>query len=193
MTKVSAVSATSRQPWSIVRVASVRDLHDLRHTGVALLSFVGGVRDRPWHGVVLLAVDDQQGAAVGVLRVHLRFRPRVEVRVGHLRERDPGAGDVERVVEPLRLVLVKRVRPAILELVEGECDRATSPGRVDEERPRHLERGCRQWQNAAEDPGVDRHRDRRESPAREHLGHQAPVECPRIAGFSSKAAMTAVV
>jgi hypothetical protein len=44
-------------------VAPVRDLHDLRHGGVAPLPLVGGVRDRPRHRVVLLAVDDQQGTA----------------------------------------------------------------------------------------------------------------------------------
>src|SRR5512132_1343825 len=48
-------------------MASVRHLHDLRDAGVALLPFVGGVRDRPRHRVILLPVDDQQGAAVGVL------------------------------------------------------------------------------------------------------------------------------
>jgi hypothetical protein len=40
-------------------VASVRDLHDLRHCRVAPLPLVRGVRDRPRHRVVLLAVDDQ--------------------------------------------------------------------------------------------------------------------------------------
>ena len=48
--------------------------------------------------MILLAIDDQQGAAIGVLRVYLRLRPRVEVRVAHLHESDPGAGDIERVV-----------------------------------------------------------------------------------------------
>ena len=159
-------------------VASVRDLHDLRHGGVAPLPLVGGVRDRPRHRVVLLALDDQQGAAVGVLRVHLRLRPRVEVRVAHLHERDPGAGDVESVVELLRLLLVQRVRPAVLELVERERDRAAARARIDQERARRPEHGGRQRQNATEDPGVDRHRGRREAPAREHLRQQAPGRVP---------------
>src|SRR6516165_7687131 len=50
----------------------------------------------------------------------LCFCPWVEVRVAHLGERDPGAGDVVGVVELLRFLLVERVRPAVLELVEGE-------------------------------------------------------------------------
>src|SRR5213594_509851 len=102
-------------------VAPVRHLHDLRHGGVAPLPLVGGVRDRPRYGVVLLAVNDQQGTAVGALRVHLRLRPRVEVRVTHLHERDPGGGDVERVVELPRLLFVQGVHPAVLELVEKEA------------------------------------------------------------------------
>src|SRR5262245_6569863 len=40
------------------RVAAVRNLDDLGHAGVVLLTLVRGVRDRPRDGVVLLAVDD---------------------------------------------------------------------------------------------------------------------------------------
>src|SRR4029077_17232076 len=85
-------------------VATVGDLHDLRHTGVAPLPLVASVEvrqwhqvgllavarwcgDRPWRRLVLPTVDDQQGTAVGVLRVNLRLRPRVEVRVAHLDKR----------------------------------------------------------------------------------------------------------
>src|SRR6188472_4535580 len=57
------------------RVAAVGHLHDLGHTWVAALPLVGGVRDRPRHRVILLAIDDQQRTAVRVLRVHLRLRP----------------------------------------------------------------------------------------------------------------------
>src|SRR5688572_23595503 len=64
-------------------MASVRDLRDLRHAGVGLLPLVGSVGDGPRHRVVLLALDDQQRTAVGVLGVHLRLGPRVEVRVAH--------------------------------------------------------------------------------------------------------------
>jgi hypothetical protein len=38
-------------------VASVRNLHDLRHGGVPALPLVGGVRNRPRHRVVARAVD----------------------------------------------------------------------------------------------------------------------------------------
>jgi len=150
-------------------VPPVRDLHDLRHAGVAPLLLVGGVRDRPRHGVVLRAVDDQQGTAVGVRRVHLRLRPRVEVRVAHLGQGDPGAGDVERLVELLCLLLLQRVRPAVLELAGRERDRAAAGERVDQERAHPPEHRGRQGQDAAEDSGVDRHRGRRKAPAREHL------------------------
>src|SRR5689334_3999210 len=53
-------------------VASVRHLHDLGHGGVTPFPLVSGVRDCPRHRVVLLAVDDQQRTAVGVLGVYLR-------------------------------------------------------------------------------------------------------------------------
>src|SRR2546427_10693272 len=45
-------------------VASVRDLHDLRHGGIAPLPLGGGGRERPRHRVILLAPGDQPGAAV---------------------------------------------------------------------------------------------------------------------------------
>src|SRR5215204_5202071 len=55
------------------RVAAIRDLLDLGDTRIALLPLVGGVRDRQGDRVVLIAVDDQERAAVGILRVHLRL------------------------------------------------------------------------------------------------------------------------
>ena len=71
------------------RVASVRDLDDLRDSRIVLLPLVRRVRDRPGHGVVLLAIDDQQRTPVGVLGVDLGLGPRVEVRIAHLHERHP--------------------------------------------------------------------------------------------------------
>ena len=56
------------------RVAAVRDLDDLGHALVALLLLERRVRDRPRDGVVLLAGDDQERPALGVLRVDLRPR-----------------------------------------------------------------------------------------------------------------------
>ena len=85
---------------------------------------------------------------------------------------------MERVVELLRLLVVQRVRPAVLELVERERDRAAARSRVDQERAYSFEHGARQRQNAAEDPGVDRHRCRREAAAREHLRQQAAGRVP---------------
>ncbi len=85
---------------------------------------------------------------------------------------------MERLVELLGLLLAQRVRPAVLELVERERDRAAARERVDQERPNSLEHRGRQWQNAAEDSGIDPHRGRREAPAREHLGQQAPGGMP---------------
>ncbi len=77
-----APAAVDRQ-----RVSAVRDLQDLRHGGVAFLAPERGIRDRPRHRIVLLAGDDQQGAAFRRRRIDLRFRPRVEVGRRGLEER----------------------------------------------------------------------------------------------------------
>src|SRR4051812_11500095 len=60
-------------------VPAVRDLLDLGHGLVPLLPLVGRVCDRPRDRVVLLPVDDQQRAALGMLRLGLCLGPGVEV------------------------------------------------------------------------------------------------------------------
>jgi len=82
------------------------------------------------------------------------------------------------LVELLRFLFIQRVGPAELELVVGQRDRASPRAWVDQERPDALEHRERQWQHAAEDPGVDRDRGRREASAREHQRHQAPGRVP---------------
>jgi hypothetical protein len=64
---------------------------------------------------------------------------RVQVRIAHLNQSDPGPGDMELVVELLRLLFVQGVRPAVLELVECERDRSTACERVEEKRAYALE------------------------------------------------------
>ncbi len=128
--------------------------------------------------MVLLTVDDQQRTAVRVLRVHLRLRPRVEVGVAHLRERQTRTGDVAGVVELPSLLLVERIRPAVLELVEGQRDRAATRAGVDQEWADALEHLEWQWQYTAEDTGVDRDGGRRHTPPCEHLRQQAPSGMP---------------
>src|SRR5262245_25547667 len=95
-------------------VGAVRDLHDLRQARIALLPRACGVRERPQSRVVLSAVDDQQGPAVRGLGVDLRLGPRVEVRVAHLRVSYLGASVMVLLLQLLRLLLVQRVRPAVL-------------------------------------------------------------------------------
>jgi hypothetical protein len=57
--KSSAVWATSRQPWSIVRAWPRFGIFTISViAGVAPLPLVGGVGDRPRHRVILLALDD---------------------------------------------------------------------------------------------------------------------------------------
>src|ERR1700761_3496856 len=57
------------------RVPAVGYLDDLGHPWVALLALERGVRDGPRHGVVLLAVDDQQRPSLRILGVDLRLGP----------------------------------------------------------------------------------------------------------------------
>ena len=170
------MSATSRQPLSMVS-ACPRSGHlgDLGHALVALLLLVGGVGDRPRDRVVLLAGDDQQRPAVGVLAVDLRLGPRVEVGGGGLEERRPGGGHGVGVVELLGLVLADRVGEAEAELLVGQRDGAVAVGGVGEDRRRRLQRGDRQRQDAAEGRGIDGHRGGRQAAAGEDLGQQ-PAE-----------------
>jgi hypothetical protein len=60
---------------------------------------------------------------------------------------------------------------------------AAAGERVDQERAHPPEHRGRQGQNAAEDSGVDRHRGRRQAPAREHLRQQAPGRVPHDRWF----------
>src|SRR5205823_4398933 len=73
------------------RVPAAGDLDGLRHTGISLLALERRLGDRSRHGVVVLAVDDEQRAAVGILRVDLRLGPRIQVRRRRLEERLTGA------------------------------------------------------------------------------------------------------
>src|SRR5439155_13942312 len=91
------------------RVPTTRNLDDLRHTFVPPLPFVGGVRYGPRDGVVLLAVHDQQRSPIRVLRVDLRFGPRVEVCRRGLEQRRARSWDREGVVELVCLGFAHRV------------------------------------------------------------------------------------
>src|SRR5256886_16451914 len=92
------------------RVPAVGYLGDLGHGLVPLLLLVRGVRDRPRDGVVLLAVDDQERPARGVLRVDLRLGPGIQIGGGRLEERRAGRP------HPGTLVRGARPRPA-----QGAC------------------------------------------------------------------------
>src|SRR5260370_17478486 len=104
-------------------VAAVGDLLDVSGGAIALLLFVGGAGDRVRGEVVLLAGDDQHGAAVRVLGAGLRLRERVDVGGRGLEERDPGAGDGIGLIQPPGLVLADRVGES------GQPSRYTAPAR----------------------------------------------------------------
>src|SRR5258707_13066137 len=72
---------------------------DLRDAGILLLLLVGGMGNRPRHGVVVLAGDDQQRSTLGILRVDLGFGPRVEIGGGRPGERPPRAWHRGRILK----------------------------------------------------------------------------------------------
>src|SRR5947199_10448473 len=81
---------------------------DLSHAGILLLFLIGGMGDRPRHGVVVLAGDDQQWSTFGIFGVDLSFRPWVEIGGGCLEDRHTGAGHRVRLVQGVRFALVYR-------------------------------------------------------------------------------------
>src|SRR6266516_4369809 len=97
---------------------------DLSDSWIFLLSLVGGMGNRPWHGVVELARDDQQRSTLGILRVDLGFGPRVEIGAGRLEDWHPGAGHRVRLVEDVRFALVDGVGEGETELLVGQRDGA---------------------------------------------------------------------
>src|SRR6266550_9260140 len=97
---------------------------DLRHAGILLLLLVGGMGNRPRHGVVVLARDDQQRSTSRILRVDLSFRPWVEVGGGCLEERHTGAGHRVRLVQLVRFALVDSVGEGETELLVSKRDGA---------------------------------------------------------------------
>jgi pimeloyl-ACP methyl ester carboxylesterase len=138
---------------------------DLRHAGIFLLLLVGGMGDRPRHGVVVLARDDQQGSTLGILRVDLGFRPWVEIGGGRLEDRHTGAGHRVFLVQLVRFVLVHGVSEGVTELLVGQRDGAGVVQWVAQDRRRRFQRRERQGEHAAEGSGVDGDR---------HGGHALP-------------------
>ena len=151
---------------------AARDLPDLGHARVALLALVGSVRDRPGYGVVLLAVDDQQRAAVGVGGVDLSLGPGIEVGRRRLKQRKPWGRNRERVVQLLRLGFADRVRKCKAELLVSERDRLVAVGRVAQSRRSSLQGRDRQGQHTPKRRRVDRDRGCRESAPGDDLREQ---------------------
>src|SRR6266568_3185176 len=98
-------------------------LVDLGHAWILLL-LVGGMGDRPRHRVVVLAGDDQQRSSIGILRVDLSFRPRVDIGGGSLEDRHAGARYRVFLVQFVRLALVDGVGEGVAELLVGQWDGA---------------------------------------------------------------------
>ena len=185
------MSATSRQPLSIVSACPRSgDLDDLGHARVALLLLVRGVGDRPRHGVVLLAGDDQQRPAIGILGVHLGLGPRIEVGRGRLEERRAGRRHRVRLVELLGLVLAHGVGEREAELLVGERDGAVAVGGVAEDRRADLSAEIGSGSTPRNGAGsIATDAAERPRPARICVS-SPPKECPITAGFLSSSPIT---
>src|SRR2546428_14189592 len=68
------------------RVPPVGYLDDLGHRLVVLLLLEVTIGNGPWRRGVLLAGDDEHRPAIGVLGIHLRLGPGVDVGGGRLKE-----------------------------------------------------------------------------------------------------------
>ena len=130
-TKARAVSATSRQPLSMVS--------EWPRPLISTISVTPGLRfSRLYealaiaHGTVWSSSPEMisSGPAVRVLAVDLGLAPRVEVGGGRLEERLAGAGHGELLVQRLGLVLVDGVGEGVAELLVGERDGAVAVGGV---------------------------------------------------------------
>src|SRR5207244_8075843 len=108
--------------------------------GILLLFLIGGMGDRPRHGVVVLTRDDQQWSTLGILRVDPGFGPRVEVGGGRLEDRHTGAGHRVRLVQDVRFALVYRVGEGETELLVGQWDGTRVVEGVAQHRRRRLQR-----------------------------------------------------
>src|SRR5439155_25773463 len=106
---------------------------------VVLLLVVGGVWDRRWDRVILLARDDQERPAVGILGVDLGFGPGVEVRRRRLEERDARRRYGEVLVQLLSLILADGVGEGVAELLVGQRDRPVAVEGIAKHRRRRLQ------------------------------------------------------
>src|SRR6266702_8830101 len=146
---------------------------DLSHAGILLLLLVGGMRNSPRDGVVVLAGDDQQRPTLGILRVDLGFRPRVEIGGGRLEERHTGAGHRVHLVQLVSFALVYGVGEGETELLVGKRDGAGVVEGIAQDRRRRLQRRERQRQHSAERGGIDRDRHGGYALASQHLRDEA--------------------
>src|SRR6266852_2640720 len=113
---------------------------DFGHGGISLLLLVGGIGNSPRDGVVFLAGDDQEWSTLGVLRVDLGLRPRVEVGGGSLEERRAGGRHRKRLEQLVCFALVHGIGEGETELLEGKWDGPVVVERVPNNRRRRLQR-----------------------------------------------------
>src|SRR3982751_213626 len=84
-------------------MTAVRHLEDLGDAWIVLLLLVRGMRDRPRHGVILLAGDDEERPTIWIVGVDLHLGPWIEIGGGRLKERHPRGRGGARLIQLLRL------------------------------------------------------------------------------------------
>src|SRR5260370_1271625 len=103
-------------------MSTTLDFADLRHGRVLLLELVGGMGNRPGNGVVLLSREKQQRSALGLLGVHLGFRPGIEIGGGSLKERHARTRHRKGLVQLVSFVFLYGVGKSKTELLVGQWD-----------------------------------------------------------------------
>jgi hypothetical protein len=185
-TNARAVSATSRQPLSIVSACP--------RLGISTISATPSLRSCFLYEALAIAGGTvcsfspemiRRGPRSGVLRVHLRLCPRVEIRGRRLEERRTRRRHGVGLVQLLGLVLADGVRGGVAELVVRERDSAVAIGRVAEDGRCRLQRRDGQRQPRPEGRGVDCHRGGREPRPASIFPR---VQAPRSASRGARAA-----
>jgi hypothetical protein len=178
LTNVSAVSATSRQPLSMVKAC--------RRPGISTNSVTPGF----FFCRVLLSRHDEHRPALDVLVIDLGFGPGVDVGERGLEERLTRRSHRVPVEELLGLVVADRVGEGVVELLEGQWDGSMLVARVRQDRAgdrrAEIGSGTTPQKGAASIATVAA-----ESPLPATIwANSTPNECPITAGFLSNASIT---
>src|SRR3984893_17343574 len=122
-----------------------------------MVKLAGRCRDGRRDGVVVAPGREQQRPASLVGGIHLRWRPRGEVRQGGFEQWPARRGHCPAVVQLGWFLLGKHVPEAVPELFRGERYRQLTVGRLAQRDRGDLQRGNREPKHAPDWRSVDRH------------------------------------